>query len=113
MALGRVRVGNVVYRHRHAAGAGSVVGLSVQSTAHQLEAIDRLHLPYPLLSDENGGLAEALTLPTFEVEGLQLLKRMSLIINATIIEKRFYPVFPVEDHVDDVRDWLRAHPLPA
>lgn len=94
----------------HEAGAHAVIGLSVQSAAYQHEAVARLHLPYPLLSDETRRLAGALDLPTFEVAGLRLLKRMTLAIDGRTITHVFYPVFPAEGHADQVRDWLRANP---
>jgi len=95
------------------AGARSVAGLSVQSTAYQREAVQRLHLPYPLLSDAEGRLAVALRLPTFEAAGLVLLTRMTLVIDAGIISHVFYPVRPAEGHAEVVRDWLLANPVGA
>ena len=92
------------------AGAQNVIGLSVQSSVYQREAVERLHLPYPLVSDEKGRLTEALKLPTFTVEGVTLLKRMTLVIDGETVRHVFYPVFPVEGHADQVRDWLRANP---
>ena len=94
----------------HDAGARSVTGLSVQSSAYQREAAERLHLPYPLLSDENGRLAGALKLPTFTVAGLTLLKRMTLVVDGQTIRHVFYPVFPADGHAEQVGDWLRANP---
>ena len=91
-------------------GAQSVTGLSAQSTAYQLEAVERLHRPYPLLSDENGRLAGALKLPTFTVAGLTLLKRMTLVVDGPTIRHVFYPVFPADAHAEQVRAWLRANP---
>jgi peroxiredoxin len=90
------------------AGAERVVGLSVQDTDYQREAVERLHLPYPLLSDASYRLTDALSLPTFEAAGMRLLKRMTLVIDGDLISKVFYPVFPVEKHVEDVRAWLQA-----
>lgn len=92
------------------AGAEKVVGLSVQSTGFQQEAAERLHLPYPLLSDEDHRFAEALDLPTFEVSGIKLLKRMTLILDGPVITRVFFPVDPVEGHVEHVRHWLQSNP---
>ncbi len=92
------------------AGARCVTGLSVQSSTYQREAVERLHLPYPLLSDENGRLAGALKLPTFTVAGLTLLKRMTLVVDGQTIRHVFYPVFPADAHAEQVRAWLRANP---
>jgi peroxiredoxin len=95
------------------AGAEMVAGLSVQSTAYQQEAVQRLHLPYPLLSDAEGRLTAALRLPTFEASGLKLLTRMTLVIDAGVISHVFYPVHPAEGHAEVVREWLLAHPVGA
>jgi peroxiredoxin len=71
-----------------------VLGLSTQDTEYQREAGERLHLPYPLLSDERLELASALRLPTFEVEGITLLKRLTLFVRDGVIDSVIYPVFP-------------------
>jgi peroxiredoxin len=94
---------------RHA-GAQHVVGLSVQSPEYQKEASERLHLPYPLLSDEGRELTDALRLPTFEAAGLTLLKRLTLIVDGATVTHVFYPVFPVEEHTSAVRGWLELNP---
>lgn len=85
-----------------AAGAAHVFGLSVQDTPFQQEVVERLHLPFPLLSDHRHQLAKALCLPTFEVEGMTLLKRLTLIINEGAIGHVFYPVFPPDQHPKEV-----------
>jgi peroxiredoxin len=92
-------------------GAG-VFGLSSQTTTFQQEAVHRLHLPFELLSDQHLRFAEALRLPTFEVAGMTLIKRLTLILQAGRIEHVFYPVFPPDRNAQDVINWLRAHPLP-
>jgi peroxiredoxin len=85
----------------------AVAGVSTQTTDEQREAAERLELPFPLLSDADLTLATALRLPTFEVGGLKLLKRLTLIVRAGRIEHVFYPVFPPDSHADDVLEWLR------
>ena len=60
-----------------AAGAARVFGLSTQDTAYQREAAERLHLPFPLLSDEKLALTKALRLPTMQVAGMTLIKRLA------------------------------------
>ena len=77
-----------------AAGAQHVFGLSTQSNAYQTEMASRLHLPFPVLSDEKLELTTALNLPTMEVAGLTLIKRLALIIDDARITHVFYPVFP-------------------
>lgn len=89
-----------------AAGAG-VFGLSSQSTAYQAEAVDRLHLPFALLSDTALALAQALDLPTFRVDDHHLYKRLTLIVRDGVVEHVFYPVFPPDQHAQQVLTWLR------
>ncbi|MEL7034208.1 MAG: peroxiredoxin [Cyanobacteria bacterium J06592_8] len=84
-----------------------VFGLSTQNTEDQLEAAQRLHLPFELLSDCHFQFTEALKLPTFEVERMRLLKRMTLIVKAGEIIKVFYPVFPPDQNAEQVIEWLR------
>ena len=83
-----------------------VFGLSAQSTAYQREAAERLNLPYGLLSDENLEFAEALGLPTFEADGMILIKRLTLVIESGEILKAFYPVFPPGRNAEEVIGWL-------
>jgi peroxiredoxin (alkyl hydroperoxide reductase subunit C) len=92
------------------AGASALFGLSTQDSEYQREAASRLELAYPLLSDAQGLLREAMRLPTFEVAGLTLLKRLALVIDAGRISKVFYPVFPPDRNAGDVLDWLLRHP---
>lgn len=93
-----------------AAGAAHVFGLSTQSNAYQLEMASRLHLPFPVLSDEKLELTRALSLPTMEVAGLTLIKRLALIIDNARITRVFYPVFPPDRNAGDVLEWLRKNP---
>ncbi len=101
------------YRDHHAelrALGARVFGLSTQETAYQREAVDRLHLPFPLLSDAALAFAGALRLPTFEVTGMTLIKRLTLIVTDGVIERVFYPVFPPDADAGRVIAWLRDHP---
>jgi peroxiredoxin len=91
-----------------AAGAARVFGLSTQDTDYQREAAERLHLPFPLLSDAALRLTTALRLPVMLVTGATLLKRIALIIDDGVIVRVFYPVFPPDRNAVDVLDWLRA-----
>ena len=83
-----------------------VFGLSTQDMAYQREVVERLHLPFDLLSDAALVFTHALRLPTFEIGGMTLLKRATLIINDGRIEKVFYPVFPPDKNAEDVIEWL-------
>lgn len=89
-------------------GVRHVYGVSAQTTAYQKEAVDRLHLPFPLLSDAGGDLRRAASLPAMTVDEMTLLKRMTLISRNGIIERVFYPVFPPDRNAQDVMDWLRS-----
>jgi peroxiredoxin len=83
-----------------------VFGLSAQSSADQREAAERLHLPFELLSDAKLDFAKALRLPTFRVESMTLIKRLTMIIRDARIEKVFYPVFPPDRNAEEVARWL-------
>lgn len=85
-----------------------VFGLSAQTTDYQREVRDRLHLPFQLLSDETLQLKQTLRLPTFTVEGMELFKRLTLIVENGTITKCFYPVFPPDTHAQEVLSWLHA-----
>ncbi|CUT15426.1 Alkyl hydroperoxide reductase subunit Clike protein [Bradyrhizobium sp.] len=93
-----------------AAGAAQVYGLSTQSNAYQTEMASRLHLPFPVLSDEKLALTRAVNLPTMEVADLTLIKRLALIVDDARITHVFYPVFPPDRNAGDVLDWLKANP---
>lgn len=98
------------FEELRAAGAECVFGLSTQSTADQTEAADRLHLPFPLLSDAALELCRTLALPHMLVDERVMLKRMALIIDDGHITQLFYPVFPPDKNAGDVLAWLKAHP---
>jgi peroxiredoxin len=98
--------------HLELAGLGAeVYGLSTQTTDYQREMAERLHLPFEVLSDARFEFVEALRLPTFKVDGMRLVKRLTLIIRDQRIEHVFYPVFPPNESADRVIDWLERHPL--
>jgi peroxiredoxin len=102
------------FRDQHAAlkalGVERVYGLSTQDTEYQREAATRLHLPFELLSDASLAWAKALRLPTFTVEGMTLIKRLTLIARDGVIVKVFYPVFPPDGNAAAVLQWLAANP---
>ena len=94
-----------------AAGAAQVFGLSTQSNAYQTEMASRLHLPFAVLSDARLALTRALSLPTMEVAGLTLIKRLALVIDNARITQVFYPVFPPDRNAADVLAWLKQNPV--
>jgi peroxiredoxin len=94
-----------------ALGVSAIYGLSTQSTAYQQEAVQRLHLPFPILSDEKLLLTRSLNVPTFHVGQMTLLKRLTLIIKNGRIEHVFYPVFPPDENAGEVIRWLKQNSL--
>jgi peroxiredoxin len=94
------------YAELAALGVEHLFGLSTQDTSYQIEAANRLHLPFPLLSDARLEMAHALRLPTMDVAGTTLLKRLTLVIVDGRIAKAFYPVFPPDRSAADVMAWL-------
>ena len=97
------------FRNLYSAFVGldtAVLGLSTQTTAWQSELVDRLALPFELVSDEGLAFARALALPTFAIGDQHYLKRLTLIIENGRIDTVFYPVHPPDVHPRDVLAWL-------
>jgi peroxiredoxin len=89
-------------------GVNALFGLSTQDRAYQREAVERLHLPFAILSDAELKLTRALKLPTFSVDGMTLLKRMAWVIDDGAIAHVFYPVFPPDKSAETVLAWLES-----
>jgi peroxiredoxin len=85
-----------------------VAGLSAQPLDDQIEFAERNRMPFPVIADPERALGAALRLPTFEIAGLTLYKRLTLVAENARIVKVFYPVFPPDANAGDVREWLRA-----
>jgi peroxiredoxin len=88
-----------------------VFGLSTQTSEYQRELKDRVGLAFDILSDAQFKFCDALRLPAFQVDGMRLLKRLTLVIRHGRIEQVFYPVFPPNESANEVLLWLRSHPL--
>ena len=105
------------YRDHHRdlkAFGADVFGISTQDTAYQREAAERLHLPFELLSDARLEIAQALRLPTFEVAGMTLIKRLTLILRrGGRIVRCFYPVFPPDSDAERTLNDLRERHRPS
>ena len=71
-----------------------------------MELSERLGILYPVISDPELALRDALSLPTFEFEGQTLYKRLTLVFERGAIAKVFYPVFPPDRHAEEVVAWL-------
>src|ERR1051326_4551641 len=87
-----------------------VFGVSTQDSDDQREAAQRLGLPFELLSDGGHRLTDAMRLPTFELAGGRLLKRLTLVVRGGRVEHVFYPVFPPDRHAEEVLEWLATRP---
>ena len=85
-----------------------VAGLSAQSLEDQVEFAQRNRMPFPVVSDEWLDLARDPGLPTFDVAGLTLYKRLTFVAEEGRIVKLFYPVFPPDRNAQDVLDWLES-----
>jgi peroxiredoxin len=85
-----------------------LAGLSAQTLDDQLEFAERNHIPYPVVADPERRLGGALGLPTFQVGGLTLYKRLTLVAEGGEIVKVFYPVFPPDANAGNVLAWLRG-----
>ncbi|HEU5256046.1 MAG TPA: peroxiredoxin [Vicinamibacterales bacterium] len=104
------------YAELRSLAVSAVFGLSTQTTDYQREVVERLHLPFPLLSDSALVFTRTLRLPTFEFEPYRdesptHLKRMALVIRDGRIEKVFYPVFPPDRNAADVMEFLATNPM--
>ena len=86
-----------------------VFGLSTQGSDYQQEMVARLRLPFEVLSDADFKFTDALHLPTFEFDGVRLLRRLTLVLSKGKIDKVFYPVFPPDKHAKEVVLWLSQH----
>jgi peroxiredoxin len=85
-----------------------VAGLSAQTLDDQLEFAERNRMPFPVIADPERRLGEALHLPTFEIAGLTLYRRLTLVAQDARIVKVFYPVFPPDANAGDVLAYLRS-----
>jgi peroxiredoxin len=86
-----------------------VAGLSAQTLDDQQEFAERNRMPFPVIADPELKLGAALRLPTFEIAGHTLYKRLTLVAQNARVVKVFYPVFPPDENAGEVLEWLRAH----
>ena len=94
------------YQELQALGA-EVIGLSVQTSDYQKEMTDRLHLPFPVVSDSNYEFQKAMNMPTFVAAGMILLKRVTLLAKNGVIKAVHYPIFPSDSDPAWVMDYLK------
>jgi peroxiredoxin len=99
------------FRDHHGALAAlgaTVVGISAMDAGEQAAFAEREQLPYALLNDGPLRLRDELGLPTFEVCGMTLYKRLAFVARDGRIEKVFYPAFPPDRNASDVEAWLHT-----
>jgi peroxiredoxin len=89
-------------------GVAALYGLSTQDSAYQREVVERLHLPFAILSDADLRLTGAMRLPTFSVDGMTLLRRMAWVLDDGVVTQVFYPVFPPDRSAAEVVGWLKT-----
>jgi peroxiredoxin len=86
-----------------------VFAASAQSTAYQQEFVQRMHIPFEVISDREFRLTAALNLPTFEYHSTRLIARLALVLNRRKIVHAFYPVFPPDKNAEMVLAWTQGH----
>lgn len=85
------------------------IGLSTQSVEDLKEMTIRLQIPYDVVSDQQLLFASALNLPTFSIDDKKFIKRLTLIIEKSVIKHFFYPIFPPDKHINQVLEWLKSN----
>ncbi len=85
------------------------IGISTQPVPDIKEMTTRLLVPYDVVSDERLSFANKLQLPTFKIENKVFIKRLTLVVEKSIIKYCFYPVFPPDLHVKEVIQWLDSN----
>lgn len=95
------------------AGASRALGLSSQDSDYQRELAERLRLPFAMVSDTELSVVHELGLPTFQAGDLTLFERLTLVIRDGVIEHVFYPIFPPNEHAQQVVAWLRSNATPT
>lgn len=101
------------YQELQSLGA-NVYGCSTQTTEYQQEVVERLNLPFDIISDSKLELLKSLNLPYFtleELDNVPLIKRLTIILKHDTIEHVFYPIFPSDKHSQEVVNWLKQNPL--
>ena len=85
------------------------IGVSTQSIDDLKEMTSRLRVPYDILSDKNLMLKNELSLPSFLIKDKVYLKRLTLIIEKTIIKKVFFPIYSPSKHIIEILEWLKKN----
>jgi peroxiredoxin len=95
--------------HRELVALGaSVFGMSTQTTDYQREMVERLQVPFEVLSDAGLETVHALRLPTFTFHEMTLMKRLTMFIRDGVINHVIYPVFPPDRSAAQAVRWLEG-----
>jgi peroxiredoxin len=86
----------------------TVFGMSTQTTEYQHEMVERLHVPFEVLSDADLEMVRALRLPTFMFRGMTLMKRITMFLRDGVIDHVIYPVFPPDRSAEAAVRWLEG-----
>jgi len=70
------------------------------------QTVDRLSFRFNVMNDSQMELTQAINLPMFVVNGMVLLKRLTMIVEDSVIKSAHYPVFPSFSDPDWVLDYL-------
>ena len=70
---------------------------------------ERLKIPFDILSDSSFELTKLIKLPTFSIDKKIFIKRLTIILEKSVIKKVFYPIFPPDLHINDVLEWLKKN----
>jgi peroxiredoxin len=93
--------------HRELTELGATVfGMSTQTSDYQREMVERLHVPFEVLSDSDLEMVHALRLPTFTFRAMTLMKRVTMFLRDGVIEHVIYPVFPPDRSAEEAVHWL-------
>ena len=85
------------------------IGISTQTVVEIKEMTKRLFVSYDILSDEKLILAKLIKLPTFQIGTKKYFKRVTMIVEKSLIKHIFYPIFPPNLHFKDVIKWLKSN----
>jgi peroxiredoxin len=100
------------YRDRladFAALGAEVVGVSTQLPEEQARFAAENRIQFPLVSDAELALTTALRLPTFRLQGVPRLKRLTLVVDAErVVRGTLFPIRDVTGSVDDALALVRS-----
>ena len=85
------------------------IGVSTQSEEDIKEMTDRLQVPFDVLSDEQLLFCSTLKLPTFSIGNNTFMKRLTLIVEQSVIKHVFYPILPPHKNIVEVLNWLKKN----